>query len=204
MLKRAEAETPEIQVKNTIRVAYLEVYNETVRDLFSAQDAKSLSIVEDPQKGIVVPGLQEIKVKNLKDTMELISKGNKRRIMASTNSNEFSSRSHAIIQLSLDRAPINFAKLSIVDLAGSEKDYPDRDQKQRYEGSSINISLLALGSCIKVLSHKSSSKFVPYRNSKLTRLLKDSLGGKAKTVMIACISPSIAQYEETLNTLKYA
>ena len=96
-----------------------------------------------------------------------------------------------------------------MDLAGSEKEsYDIKEQKQRLEGSNINRSLLALASCIKTLTEKGNDKnvqkFVPYRDSKLTRLLKDSLGGNAKTVMIACITSSYLYYEETLNTLKYA
>lgn len=147
--------------------------------------------------------------------MQFIINGNHRRTMASTTSNKFSSRSHAIIQIHLERKPpkgnkklpIITSKLSIVDLAGSEKESREvKESKQRLEGSNINRSLLALANCIKTLTErgKNGSRFVPYRDSKLTRLLKDSLGGNAKTVMIACVTSSFVYYEETINTLKYA
>ena len=202
--------------KYTVKVSYLEVYNETVRDLLNQdQRTTSLSIVEDPVKGIVVPGLKEVKVKTVESAIKAILSGNTRRTMASTRSNEFSSRSHAMIIIFLEKRciegnqPTVHSKLSLVDLAGSERESSGvKKSKQRQEGSNINTSLLALASCIKLLTERSknkdSSKFIPYRNSKLTRLLKDSLGGNSKTTMIACVSSSFLCYEETINTLKYA
>lgn len=131
--------------------------------------------------------------------------------MAQTYANDSSSRSHAIILLNLERQvgdKIVTAKMSLVDLAGSEKAtvYTGNNKgTNRLEGSNINKSLLALGNCIMILSENSKKgAFVPYRDSKLTRLLKDSLGGNTKTVMIACISQSPVCYDETLSTLKYA
>lgn len=130
-------------------------------------------------------------------------------MVAETKANEFSSRSHAIVQISIERTiedQVFSAKLSLVDLAGSERQTVYSDQKgiRNLEGSNINRSLLTLGNCITALSERKKGSFVPYRDSKLTRLLKDSLGGNTKTVMIACISPSILSYDETLNTMKYA
>ena len=144
--------------------------------------------------------------------MKLIDQGNGRRTMASTSSNQFSSRSHAILILSIEKrnllepSQIIFAKFCLVDLAGSERALiSDVKGIRMTEGANINKSLLALGNCINILSDSNKKgAFVPYRDSKLTRLLKESLGGNTKTIMIACLSPSNLSYEETLNTLKYA
>jgi len=134
--------------------------------------------------------------------------------MAPTGANQVSSRSHAILVVSIEskerarniKDGITFAKLQMIDLAGSERGAATENRGQRMvEGSNINKSLLALGNCINILSDRGKAgSFVPYRDSKLTRLLKDSLGGNTKTVMIACISPSFMAFEETINTLKYA
>ena len=150
---------------------------------------------------------------NVNDLKKLITKGNKRRTMASTNQNKFSSRSHAILQLSLKRKSFNkekkifdifFSKFLIVDLAGSERGGLEKG-KRREEGANINKSLFTLGSCINILSDKNKNgKFIPYRDSKLTRLLKDSLGGNILTVMLVCVSPSNESYEESISSLNYA
>lgn len=134
--------------------------------------------------------------------------------MAPTHANQFSSRSHAILIFSIEgrsrsrsiKEGIFYSKLQIIDLAGSERAASTENKGQRMvEGANINKSLLALGNCINILSDKGKAgSFVPYRDSKLTRLLKDSLGGNTKTIMISCISPSYLAYEETVNTLKYA
>ena len=134
--------------------------------------------------------------------------------MASTSANTFSSRSHAIVQINVECRlktkevldQVTVSKLSLIDLAGSERAATSDNKGQRMvEGANINRSLLALGNCINILSDKSKNgQFVPYRDSKLTRLLKDSLGGSTRTIMIACISPSYHCFEETVNTLKYA
>ena len=134
--------------------------------------------------------------------------------MAPTGANQMSSRSHSILVISVenkDRARnlkdgITYAKLQMIDLAGSERAAATENRGQRMvEGANINKSLLALGNCINILSDRGKEgSFVPYRDSKLTRLLKDSLGGNTKTIMIACISPSFLSFEETVNTLKYA
>eukprot|EP01022_Parablepharisma_sp_SALTPOND_P024419 TRINITY_DN53_c0_g1_i2.p2 TRINITY_DN53_c0_g1~~TRINITY_DN53_c0_g1_i2.p2 ORF type:complete len:1067 (-),score=116.09 TRINITY_DN53_c0_g1_i2:2428-5628(-) len=200
-----------------MKVSYLEIYNEQVKDLLTENlprtPALGLMLVEDPVKGVVVPELTEYVVHNSKELLQLVLKGNEKRTMAATSVNQFSSRSHAILQIMLESSDsksittVTTAKLSLVDLAGSERAATTENRGLRMrEGGKINRSLLALGNCINILSDKTraSASFVPYRDSKLTRLLKDSLGGNTKTVMIACVSPAGACYEETVNTLKYA
>jgi len=196
-----------------IRISYLEIYNEQVLDLLDDKQSH-LMIVEDPVRGVFVPELREIEVEHPNELIDLIVDGNNRRTMASTTANQFSSRSHAILQISvqttgnsLDMADqIWYSKLSLIDLAGSERAASTSNRGQRMvEGANINKSLLSLGNCINILSDKNKiGSFVPYRDSKLTRLLKDSLGGNTKTCMIAWVSPSYYCYEESINTLKYA
>lgn len=199
--------------KFIIRISYLEIYNEHVRDLLDDKQTQ-LMIVEDPVRGVFVPELREIEVEHPSELIDLIVDGNNRRTMASTTANQFSSRSHAILQISIQTSgsslemadQIFYSKLSLIDLAGSERAASTSNRGQRMvEGANINKSLLALGNCINILSDKNKlGSFVPYRDSKLTRLLKDSLGGNTKTCMIACVSPSYICYEESINTLKYA
>lgn len=195
----------------TIKISYLEIYNEQVFDLLSSKpNIESIMIVEDPTKGVLVPDLSEIIVNDTSEVMGYIAKGNTRRTKGSNNQNQFSSRSHAILSVhieqcgkNLDNCDILISKMLIADLAGSER--VGKEKRRREEGGNINKSLLALGNCINILSDKTKkNSFVPYRNSKLTRLLKDSLGGNTATVMIACVSPSPLTYEETNSTLKYA
>jgi hypothetical protein len=199
--------------KFRIKISYLEIYNEHVIDLLNDSQTQ-LMIVEDPVRGVLVPDLREIEVEHPNELVEVIVNGNNRRTMASTSANQFSSRSHAILQISiqtsgnsLDMAgQIYYSKLSLIDLAGSERASTTSNRGQRMvEGANINKSLLALCNCINILSDKNKQgSFVPYRDSKLTRLLKDSLGGNTKTWMIACVSPSYSCYQETINTLRYA
>ena len=197
-----------------IKMSYIEIYNENVIDLLNNEnDNISLMIIEDPSKGVYVPNLNEFKINNTNELKKLISQGNKRRTMAPTNQNKFSSRSHAILQLSLKRKTFNenknnfdifFSKFLIVDLAGSERGGLEKG-KRREEGANINKSLFTLGSCINILSDKNKNgKFIPYRDSKLTRLLKDSLGGNILTVMLVCLSPCSESYEESISSLNYA
>ncbi|CAM9619919.1 unnamed protein product [Chrysoparadoxa australica] len=146
--------------------------------------------------------------------MELLMKGNRSRTQQATKANAVSSRSHAVLQVLVEnrqRAPgtiaqMRIGKLSLVDLAGSERASITQNRGMRLvEGANINRSLLALGNCINALGEKGNKgQFVPYRDSKLTRLLKDSLGGNCRTVMIANIAMTVSSFEETLNTLKYA
>jgi len=196
-----------------VKISYLEIYNEQVRDLLKGDD-QNLMILEDPQRGVLVADLTETQVYTQNQVMHLIKTGNKKRTMASTAANTFSSRSHAIVQVVIERRQkagemkgmVLQAKLSLIDLAGSERAAVTENKGIRMlEGANINRSLLALGNCINILSDPTKKgAFVPYRDSKLTRLLKDSLGGNTKTIMIACISPSFGCFEETVNTLKYA
>lgn len=195
-----------------IKLSYLEIYNEQVKDLL-VDNSDNLMILEDQTKGVVITDLTEIQLNNPSEIIKLIDQGNSRRTMASTSSNQFSSRSHAILILSIEKRnllvdpqQIVYAKFCLVDLAGSERALlSDVKGIRMTEGANINKSLLALGNCINILSdNNKKGAFVPYRDSKLTRLLKESLGGNTKTIMIACLSPSSLSYDETLNTLKYA
>ena len=197
-----------------IKVSYIEIYNENVIDLLNNENENmSLMIIEDPNKGVYVHNVKEFIINTVLDLKKLIWQGNKRRTMAPTNQNKFSSRSHAILQISLKRKKINekknnfdifFSKFLIVDLAGSERGGMEKG-KRREEGANINKSLFTLGSCINILSDKNKNgKFIPYRDSKLTRLLKDSLGGNILTVMLVCLSPSSESYEESISSLNYA
>jgi kinesin family protein 18/19 len=149
----------------------------------------------------------------VQEVMDIIVRGNEYRTMSPTEANATSSRSHAVLQINVsskDRnaganEPHTMATLSIIDLAGSERASATKNRGIRLtEGANINKSLLALGSCINALCDQRKRNHVPYRNSKLTRLLKFSLGGNCKTVMIVCVSPSSAHFDETQNTLRYA
>lgn len=203
----------------SLRVVFIEIYNECIRDLLSRGEkpaVSSLELKEDPKLGISVKGVTQVEVSNLKEVFEKLEYGNSRRTTETTHSNATSSRSHAILQIMCETEcqrgklgnQMSAGKLSLIDLAGSEKSsYIQLPQARRKEGAMINKSLLALSNCINVLSENARhgrKGHVPYRDSKLTRLLKDSLGGNSRTVMIANVSPSSAHYEETLNTLKYA
>ena len=201
-----------------LKLSYLEIYNEMVRDLLSTKvcaRAQGLLLVEDPERGVITSDLSEYVVTTPQDVGKLLQEGNTRRTMAPTGANQFSSRSHAILQLTLEvhsesskesGRQITFSKLCLIDLAGSERAAATENRGTRLlEGANINRSLLALGNCINILSDpEKSGRFVPYRDSKLTRLLKDALGGKTRTVMLACVSPNDTAFEETLHTLKYA
>ena len=195
-----------------IKVSYIEIYNENVIDLLNSEST-SLMIIEDPNKGVYCQNIKEYVINNCLELKKIICQGNKRRTMAPTNQNKFSSRSHAILQISLERKSFNdeannfniyYSKFLMVDLAGSERGGLEKG-KRREEGANINKSLFTLGSCINILSDKNKSgKFIPYRDSKLTRLLKDSLGGNILTVMLVCISPSKESYDESISSLNYA
>lgn len=168
---------------------------------------------EDANQTVSVAGLSSHHPQNVDEVMEMIMKGNEMRTMSPTEANATSSRSHAVLQINIaqkDRnasveEPHTMATLSIIDLAGSERASATKNRGERLlEGANINKSLLALGSCINALCDPRKRNHVPYRNSKLTRLLKFSLGGNCKTVMIVCVSPSSAHFDETQNTLRYA
>ncbi|XP_043461021.1 kinesin-like protein KIF18A [Leptopilina heterotoma] len=187
-------------------VTYLEVYNENVQDLL--HKSGPLHLREDGRCGIIVAGLKIITIHSPDELLSLLARGNKNRTQHPTDANEESSRSHAVFQVYVNitsklDGQVKQVKLSMIDLAGSERASATGGKGARFkEGANINKSLLALGNCINNLAD--GIKHIPYRESKLTRLLKDSLGGNCQTVMIANVSPSSMSYEDTCNTLRYA
>ncbi|KAF8865238.1 kinesin-domain-containing protein [Acephala macrosclerotiorum] len=197
-----------------VSLSYLEIYNETIRDLLVPGGSKQgLMLREDANQAVSVAGLSSHHPHDVQEVMDMIVKGNEYRTVSPTAANATSSRSHAVLQINVaqkDRnadvnEPHTMATLSIIDLAGSERASATKNRGERLlEGANINKSLLALGGCINALCDPRKKNHVPYRNSKLTRLLKFSLGGNCKTVMIVCVSPSSAHFDETQNTLRYA
>uniref|UniRef100_A0A3Q2Z7Z8 Kinesin family member 4 n=1 Tax=Hippocampus comes TaxID=109280 RepID=A0A3Q2Z7Z8_HIPCM len=194
-------------------VSYLEIYNEDVLDLLcTSKDKPAMNIREDPKEGIKIVGLTEKQVVSAQEMVSCLELGNSARTVGSTAMNAASSRSHAIFTITLeqrkgkDKADSVVSKLHLVDLAGSERQKKTKAEGDRLkEGISINRGLLALGNVISALGDESKKNaFVPYRDSKITRLLQDSLGGNSHTLMIACISPADSNLEETINTLRYA
>ncbi|XP_023140048.2 kinesin-like protein KIF18A isoform X2 [Amphiprion ocellaris] len=195
-----------------VAFSYLEVYNEQIRDLLA--NVGPLAVREDSSKGVVVQGLSLHQPKSAEHILEALDSGNRNRTQHPTDMNATSSRSHAVFQIYLRQqdktASLNpnvcIAKMSLIDLAGSERASATNAKGARLrEGANINRSLLALGNVINALADPKSKKaHIPYRDSKLTRLLKDSLGGNCRTVMIANVSPSSKSYDDTHNTLKYA
>ena len=208
-----------------LSVSYVEIYNEEIRDLLGNRE--ELKLHEDPTKGVIIQGVKEIFVDNVDNFFDILYKGNQKRTVGKTNANEASSRSHALLKINIENkdkegpnsSNINCGRFILVDLAGSEKNNSSinpnnnnnnsnnnnlntKNNLRQQEGAKINQSLLYLGICINALASK--SKFIPWRNSKLTHILKDSIGGNAKIVMISTISPSLFCTEETLNTLNYS
>lgn len=197
-------------------LSYLEIYNERLRDLLrDDQIDGQLQLKEDPIRGTYVAGgLREVTVKDAAECSQLVGEGSRRRALAATKMNATSSRSHAVLTISIEAlamdeglkgdGAVRRGRLHLVDLAGSERQGRTGATGDRLkEAASINLSLSALGNVISALA-AGNGRHVPYRDSKLTRLLKDSLGGNARTLMIACVSPSNADAEETLSTLRYA
>ncbi|CAB3986740.1 kinesin KIF13B, partial [Paramuricea clavata] len=203
-----------------VEVSYIEIYNEKVRDLLNPRGGKqTLKVREHKVTGPYVDGLTKLVVSSFQDIDSLMIEGNKSRTVAATNMNSESSRSHAVFNIVLTLAEFDeetqttgekASKLSLVDLAGSERASKTGTTGDRLrEGSNINKSLHTLGLVISALADQASGKakkafFVPYRDSVLTWLLKDNLGGNSKTVMVATISPAADNYEETMSTLRYA
>lgn len=190
-----------------LHVSCFEIYGNKVYDLLNMR--KKLNILEDGKRKVVVVGLKEYKVESVEVVKNLIEEANHRRSVGSTAANADSSRSHSIMQFALKRPSPDggrlIGKISFIDLAGSERgaDTFDNNRQTRMEGAEINKSLLALKECIRALD--SEARHVPFRGSKLTAVLRDSfVGGQARTVMIANISPNNASVEHTLNTLRYA
>uniref|UniRef100_A0AAQ5YK05 Kinesin family member 13A n=1 Tax=Amphiprion ocellaris TaxID=80972 RepID=A0AAQ5YK05_AMPOC len=202
-----------------VEVSYMEIYNEKVRDLLDPKGSRqSLKVREHKVLGPYVDGLSQLAVTSFEDIEVLMSEGNKSRTVAATNMNEESSRSHAVFSIIVTQTLYDLqsgnsgekvSKMSLVDLAGSERVSKTGAAGERLkEGSNINKSLTTLGCVISALADQSAgkgkAKFVPYRDSVLTWLLKDNLGGNSKTAMIATVSPAADNYEETLSTLRYA
>ncbi|XP_030628168.1 uncharacterized protein kif16bb [Chanos chanos] len=202
-------------------VSYLEIYNERVRDLLRSRSSEgcNLRVREHPRDGPYVEALSKHQVQSYRQVEQLLERGNERRSTASTGMNQTSSRSHAIFTISFTQARFDaempcemVSKIHLVDLAGSERADATRATGARLtEGANINRSLVTLGNVISTLADtsvnggsKKRQGFVPYRDSVLTWLLKDSLGGNSKTIMIATISPADVNYSETLSTLRYA
>ncbi|NXN96817.1 KI16B protein, partial [Rhinopomastus cyanomelas] len=205
-------------------VSFLEIYNERVRDLLRRKSSKTnnLRIREHPKEGPYVEDLSKHLVQNYTDVQELMEAGNMNRTTAATGMNDVSSRSHAIFTINFTQAKFDsempcetVSKIHLVDLAGSERaDATGATGVRLKEGGNINKSLVTLGNVISALADlsqdatnsvsKKKQVFVPYRDSVLTWLLKDSLGGNSKTIMIATISPADVNYGETLSTLRYA
>ncbi|XP_032097721.1 kinesin-like protein KIF19 [Sapajus apella] len=195
-----------------VSMSYLEIYNEMIRDLLNPS-LGYLELREDSKGVIQVAGITEVSTINAKEIMQLLMKGNRQRTQEPTAANQTSSRSHAVLQVAVRQRSrvknilqeVRQGRLFMIDLAGSERASQTQNRGQRMkEGAHINRSLLALGNCINALSDKGSNKYINYRDSKLTRLLKDSLGGNSRTVMIAHISPASSAFEESRNTLTYA
>eukprot|EP00049_Salpingoeca_infusionum_P002774 m.59749 g.59749 ORF g.59749 m.59749 type:complete len:1161 (+) comp11781_c0_seq1:362-3844(+) len=206
-----------------VEVSYMEIYKEKVKDLLGVDNQHSLRVREHQTAGPYVEGITTHAITNVEGVKDLMEDGNKMRTVKATSMNDVSSRSHAIFQLKFSQIETTrrgsemvkterVSKISLVDLAGSEKtgkiNAGSADRLK--EGALINLSLTTLGQVISALAetsaHKKSKKamHIPYRDSILTWLLKESLGGNSKTIMVAALSPASANYEETLSTLRYA
>lgn len=199
-----------------VSVNYYEIYNEAATDLLLAREPRNqtrpLKVRESPEKGPYLEGLTEFQVKNEADVQAFMQVGNSARKTASTRMNDTSSRSHAVFTLTIHQTALDVksqkvvektSQFRLVDLAGSERASATGASGERLrEGANINKSLTTLGRVISKLAEPVRSGVVPYRDSILTWLLSDSLGGNSKTAMIACISP--ADYDETVTTLRYA
>ena len=189
-----------------VSVTYLEIYNETIRDLLVDGPSPPLDLREDSSRGIVIAGLSEHIPEDVQHVMSLLKRGNANRMMSPTQANATSSRSHAVLQIHIQQrdrtanisSDVRCAKLSLIDLAGSERASVTQNRGERIrEGANINRSLLALGNVINALCTQKKPQHIPFRDSKLTRLLKYSLSGNCKTIMIAAISPYLSHFEDT-------
>ncbi|XP_041947559.1 kinesin-like protein KIF1C [Alosa sapidissima] len=206
-------------VSFSVEVSYMEIYCERVRDLLNPKSKGPLRVREHPIMGPYVEDLSKMAVTNYSDIADLMDCGNKARTVAATNMNETSSRSHAVFTIlftqrrhdqmtNLDTEKVS--KISLVDLAGSERaDSTGAKGMRLKEGANINKSLTTLGKVISALAEMQSTKkrksdFIPYRDSVLTWLLRENLGGNSRTAMIAALSPADINYDETLSTLRYA
>ena len=209
-------------VQFLVTASYFEIYNEFIFDLLDAADRKrksatsksGLEIKEHPVLGVYVKGLQEHVVDSAEKLQKTIDQGIRSRTVASTQMNADSSRSHSVFVITVRQKDVEdetkniFAKVNLVDLAGSERVKSTGNSGATLkEGANINKSLSELGNVMNALVAQAKGKkgvFVPYRNSKLTRVLQESLGGNSITAMLAALSPASSYYEETMSTLKYA
>ncbi|XP_030585621.1 kinesin-like protein KIF17 isoform X6 [Archocentrus centrarchus] len=198
--------------KFLVRASYLEIYNEEIRDLLGSDTKQGLELKEHPERGVYVRDLSMHTVHSVGECERIIEQGWRNRAVGYTLMNKDSSRSHSIFTIHLEicntdasgQDHLRAGKLNLVDLAGSERQSKTGATGERLrEATKINLSLSALGNVISALVD-GRSKYIPYRDSKLTRLLQDSLGGNTRTLMIACLSPADNNYEESLSTLRYA
>uniref|UniRef100_A0A8C6TS66 plus-end-directed kinesin ATPase n=1 Tax=Neogobius melanostomus TaxID=47308 RepID=A0A8C6TS66_9GOBI len=205
----------------SVEVSYMEIYCERVRDLLNPKNKGNLRVREHPLLGPYVEDLSKLAVTSYNDIQDLMDSGNKARTVAATNMNETSSRSHAVFNIIFtqrrhDADTENVSKISLVDLAGSERaDSTGAKGTRLKEGANINKSLTTLGKVISALAEvdsgtnknkkkKKVESFIPYRDSVLTWLLRENLGGNSRTAMVAALSPADINYDETLSTLRYA
>uniref|UniRef100_A0AAY4EQ92 Kinesin-like protein n=1 Tax=Denticeps clupeoides TaxID=299321 RepID=A0AAY4EQ92_9TELE len=202
----------------SVEVSYMEIYCERVRDLLNPKNKGNLRVREHPLLGPYVEDLSKLAVTSYNDIQDLMDSGNKARTVAATNMNETSSRSHAVFNIiftqkrhdsETDNTSEKVSKISLVDLAGSERaDSTGAKGTRLKEGANINKSLTTLGKVISALAENKKKKkvesFIPYRDSVLTWLLRENLGGNSRTAMVAALSPADINYDETLSTLRYA
>ncbi|CAD8136871.1 unnamed protein product [Paramecium octaurelia] len=194
-----------------VKVSFLELYNEEIRDLLSKNIKNKLEIRENPDTGIYIKDLSKFMIENPQEMREKLLHGRENRAVGATAMNQDSSRSHSLFQITVEtneivqgQSHVTVGKLNLVDLAGSERQSKTHATGDRLkEAININQSLTTLGNVISALVDN-KSQHIPYRDSKLTRLLQDSLGGNTKTVMIANIGPADYNFDETLSTLRYA
>ncbi|XP_073457584.1 kinesin-like protein KIF17 [Aquarana catesbeiana] len=198
--------------KFLVRASYLEIYNEEIRDLLGEDTKQKLELKEHPDKGVYVRALSLHTVHSVAECEKIMETGWRNRSVGYTLMNKDSSRSHSIFTINIEMCNtdengedhLRAGKLNLVDLAGSERQSKTGATGERLkEATKINLSLSALGNVISALVDGKSTH-IPYRDSKLTRLLQDSLGGNTKTLMVACLSPADNNYDETLSTLRYA
>ncbi|KAF7586915.1 kinesin motor protein cin8 [Aspergillus hancockii] len=202
------------ETESTVKCSFIELYNEELRDLLSAEENQKLKIFDNESKkgqSTLVQGVEETYIKSATSGIKLLQDGSHKRQVAATKCNDLSSRSHTIFTITVHTKRttdsgeeyVSSGKLNLVDLAGSENiQRSGAENKRATEAGLINKSLLTLGRVINALVDK--SPHIPYRESKLTRLLQDSLGGRTKTCIIATVSPSRSNMEETISTLDYA
>ncbi|XP_072930092.1 chromosome-associated kinesin KIF4 isoform X1 [Epargyreus clarus] len=206
-------ETHEDKFVFKVSVSFMELYQEQCYDLLSGKERghSIIEIREDINKGVILPGITELPVASTMETMMVLERGSSGRVTGSTAMNQASSRSHAVFTIVIakesrtDKNMATTSKFHLVDLAGSERIKKTKAVGERMkEGVKINQGLLALGNVISALGDGTNRSFISYRDSKLTRLLQDSLGGNSLTLMVACVSPADYNLDETVSTLRYA